>query len=348
VKTNLTGKCVLISYAMSIIERVLLDSRPVFFVSAGKRGGGKTTAISMAVLAVTGVKPSAAAWSSDPEERRKAIFSCLREGPPTVVFDNIPEGSTISCSHVEAVATALSVKGRVLGESRDEEVPAFTIIGLTGNNISAKGDLASRTLEIRIDVDRPDPENRPVRNAYPLEWTLDHRGEILRALYTIMMGNTQTRPPETRFKTWWTLVGSAIENAALLATDEVVSFKTLFEKVGAKDEDAEGKVELLMALYGLFGDNRSTSADVKAKLDEAAKNSISGATIDTGIDVIREACSRSGYAPTIKSIGKTLSRIIDAPFQAPDGVITLKASDPKTEHDHARRFWVVYDRARDA
>jgi hypothetical protein len=41
--TNTEGKAILIALGMSILERVLFSARPTFFVTAGLRGGGKTT-----------------------------------------------------------------------------------------------------------------------------------------------------------------------------------------------------------------------------------------------------------------------------------------------------------------
>ena len=51
VTTDLAGKMTLLAVALSIIERVLLPERPAYFITAGRRGGGKTTAILMAVAA---------------------------------------------------------------------------------------------------------------------------------------------------------------------------------------------------------------------------------------------------------------------------------------------------------
>src|SRR6202011_1264782 len=96
VATDTEGKCVLLAYALSIIERVLFPERPVFFVTAGQRGGGKTTALILATLAATGVKPAAAAWTNDSEERKKSLFAIFREGLPTVIWDNTPRGLGIS------------------------------------------------------------------------------------------------------------------------------------------------------------------------------------------------------------------------------------------------------------
>jgi hypothetical protein len=45
------GKCVAILLALTLLQRALLPERPAFFVTAGQRGGGKTTLISMVVAA---------------------------------------------------------------------------------------------------------------------------------------------------------------------------------------------------------------------------------------------------------------------------------------------------------
>src|SRR6266536_5670756 len=44
VSTDYAGKCTLVAAALTVIERSLLPDRPVFFVTAGRRGSGKTTA----------------------------------------------------------------------------------------------------------------------------------------------------------------------------------------------------------------------------------------------------------------------------------------------------------------
>lgn len=114
VQTDYAGKCVLIALALSVLERELLRERPAFFVAAGKRGGGKTTAI-MISLAVIGKRAAAMAWSRDQEERRKAIFAALLQSVPLIVRDNIALGSAISCPIIEEALTASELEDRVLG-----------------------------------------------------------------------------------------------------------------------------------------------------------------------------------------------------------------------------------------
>ena len=69
VLTDYSGKCVVIAAALTLIERSLLPDRPAFFVTAGRRGTGKTTLLIMLIVAVTGIWPAASAWSFNEEER---------------------------------------------------------------------------------------------------------------------------------------------------------------------------------------------------------------------------------------------------------------------------------------
>ena len=142
---------------------------------------------------------------------------------------------------------------------------AATIHFFTGNNIGPKGDLASRSLEIRLSVDRHDPENRDFKHPDPIDWTDANRAKILGALYTILLGNptlkkSRNAPMKTRFKMWWRLVGSAVEHAAKLTTDQLepgayeaggptrpcqVDFRKLFLAREDDDEDLTSLAEAL-------------------------------------------------------------------------------------------------------
>ncbi|MBV8894132.1 MAG: hypothetical protein JO266_19540 [Acidobacteria bacterium] len=255
VATDYIGKCILIAAALTIIERSLLPDRPAFWVTAGRRGGGKTTAITMILMAVTGLRPAAAAWSPNEEERRKALLAYLIEALAAIVWDNIPRGTQISCPHIEKSCTAAMYSDRKLGVSQTIATSAATIHLFTGNAIGPKGDLASRSLKAWLEVDRADPENRPFEHPDPIGWTEANRGKILKALYTILLGNPRLKPgcnlpDETRFKAWHRLVGSAVEHAAqqYLAPDSetpVVSFKDLFIKQEEDDEESASLSDVL-------------------------------------------------------------------------------------------------------
>lgn len=339
VATDFAGKCVLVAMALTILQRTLLPERPAFFVVAGKRGGGKTTALTMLNYLVTGKAAAAAAWSFSEEERRKALLAYLVEGPPALVFDNIPLGSLISCPTIEKILTASSYSDRILGETGISTVPAHTVLSFTGNNIAPRGDLASRSLVARLDVDRPDPENRPFRHTEPAAWTLANRGKLLRALYTVMLANPQLRanaPPKTRFKMWWHLIASAIEYAAhemvahqrnsadlpnVPATE--IDFVKLFAMVEVDDEDQSDLADVLRILDAVFNPvgkqgARFQAKDIASAITTAAHD---GAVIqEAGVlkAFFVSADKKEQGAVGSKTVGRKLVSILDAPIIVDD------------------------------
>ena len=272
VSTDFAGKCILIAAALTVIQRALMPERPTFFVTAGRRGGGKTTTLIMLMVAVTGVRPSAAAWSSNEEERRKALLAYLMEAVPAIIWDNIVRGTQISCPHIEKACTSAFYSDRRLGVTEMVAVAATAIHFFTGNNIGPRGDLASRSLQVRLEIDRADPENREFRHPDPIGWTEANRGKILRSLYAILLGNPVLKPgsnvaPQTRFKAWWRLVGSAVENAAAtlhggnekaLVNDadnpcqpHAINFRDLFLSQEEDDEESASLADALAALAAI-------------------------------------------------------------------------------------------------
>ncbi|MCW1988683.1 hypothetical protein [Bradyrhizobium diazoefficiens] len=259
------GKCVVIVLAITLLQRALLPERPAFFVTAGQRGGGKTTLIQMIVAAILGRPAAAAAWSDNAEERKKALFSYLRQAVGVLIWDNISRGSTISCPHIEAALTAPEISDRVLGVSMFETVPASTIQVFTGNSIAPRGDMASRSFILSLNVDRPDPENRVFMHSDPVGWTQANRARLLRALYLILVAGIQNRPSEqqakTRFKSWWNLAGWPVEYAAALVGIDFDCGKLLLAGE-AQDEEASTTSRVLTALWMRFGEEQFTARSV--------------------------------------------------------------------------------------
>ena len=141
---------------------------------------------------------------------------------------------------------------------------------LHGKQRRTEGRLGFAQPHRRLNVDWPDPENRDFKHPEPIKWTLDHRGEILAALYTILLGNPRHRQAakdrsqaKTRFKAWWRLIGSAIEHAASVAQpDEAVDFTKIFAEVEAKDEESATTADMLKELREVWPDAEFKAGDV--------------------------------------------------------------------------------------
>jgi hypothetical protein len=341
VSTDYAGACVTVACALTIIERMVLTERPAFWFTAGQRGGGKTTTLHMVSAAVLGMRAAAAAWSPSEEERRKSLFAYLGAGLPLLIWDNIALGAAISCSSIERALTAETYSDRVLGENKHLEVPANTVQAFTGNNISAKGDLASRSLAVRLSVDRVDPENRTFVHADPVEWTLQHRGEILRALFVILLGNPRlwsanNDPAETRFKGWWHIVGSAVEHAAeqhrlifggaSKRPAEAISFKDLFIDGEADDEQALSTAAVLDVLQRRFFSDAFQASDVASLI-------LSGADLSS-IDLKGALETAANKAlPTVSSVAVSwrLKAIKDRPVKVGGHTLALRFMPDKRD-----------------
>ena len=89
--------------------------------------------------------------------QRRRLFSYLRQGVASLVWDNIARGSNISCPHIEAALTASEISDRVLGVSCVETVPASTIQVFTGNSIAPRGDMASRSFIVSLECGSAGP-----------------------------------------------------------------------------------------------------------------------------------------------------------------------------------------------
>ncbi len=340
VNAEYATKCIIVALAMTLIERLLLSDRPAYFVTAGRRGGGKTTLLMMVIMAVLGIKPSAAAWSPVEEERRKALLAYFLLGMPYILWDNIPTGAAIGCPHIERNCTSEYYSDRKLGVSEAVLTAAATIHLFTGNNIGPKGDLASRSLQIRLQVDRPDPENRDFRHPNPLDWTEKHRGEILRALYIILLANPELKKPldapaKTRFKQWWRLVGSAIENVAA----EPIDFQQLFLEQEDDDEDAAHLGDVLEILYREWINKNNVEKTLE--FDACGVSAIlnSNDLADTRPQILREVlCKDLQGNVSPKTLGYRLKKRRDAPVFSCGRQLVLRMRADKSANTNT--FWV--------
>ena len=341
VATDYAGKAVLIAATASILERLVLPERPAFFISAGQRGGGKTTAASMVSVAALGVRASAAAWSTNVEERRKALLAYLTDAVPLICWDNIPRGSHVSCPAIEMSLTLPTFTDRVLGVNENRTVNSTSIHIFTGNNITGGGDMASRSMNARLTVDRADPENRAFKHADPIGWTLAHRGKILRCIYTILLGNPRLRdksPPqaETRFKEWWHLVGSAVENAASQHVAFVVmggeptsaprniAFRTMILAGESQDEQTSSLATVLTLLRSRWP-KLFQAADVAAYVGNAGD--------DQAVELksaIEQATKKQLKMMTSTEITWALKSFMEAPVVTDEGTLILKY-EPSTK-----------------
>jgi len=287
----------------------------------------------------------------------------MMEGLAAIVWDNILRGTQVSCPHIEKSCTTAFYSDRRLGVSETVAVSASVVHLFTGNNIGPRGDLASRSLKVRLEVDRADPENRDLAHPDPVGWTEANRAEILRSLYIVLLGNPTLQPgsdiaPQTRFKGWWRLVGSAVEQAAkqhfdhvkALAMDatagcgpEVISFKDLFLSQEDDDEENASLADALAALGAKWPEQAAfRSSDLATILNNRSEYAVN--TDKECASTVREFLfpkTPSNQDVSAKSVGKALKRHVGEPVKAGGRTLILKEwRDPRNGPNGALSYLV--------
>jgi hypothetical protein len=340
VATDFSGKLTIVLLSLTLIQRALLEARPAFFVVAGRAKAGKTTVAQMCSVAIFGTAAPGANWSDSEEERRKTLFSFYRQGIPCVLWDNIKRGAAICCPHIERSLTEHKMSDRVLGNSQFETVPTNTVQIFTGNRITPKADMSSRSLTIMLDANRPDPEEREFKHADPLAWTRSNRPKILQALYTILLAGVHCHSdviPKTRFKTWWKLVGAPVEHAAEL-WGCTFDCATLFHAGEAEDVEDLAVGEFLTVCRKKYSAESFQARDIAQALPGDVALSTGNDEAHALYEALSELAGKALERTTAHAISKILqAHVVDRTVWLANGsTATLR----KQEDHEANSYWV--------
>jgi hypothetical protein len=141
---------------LTAVMRSVLETSPAFLISAHEKGSGKSYVAKLMMLLAGGA--TMGRFPREETEVSKLLFAKLIEGAAAICFDNL-----MRHWDSESVATALTepeYSDRILGVSKNARVSTACLIVATGNNVKAHGDLARRTVTIRLDPKCENPAGR--------------------------------------------------------------------------------------------------------------------------------------------------------------------------------------------
>lgn len=168
---------------------------PFGMIEASMPGSGKTILAGCVGLLVG---QRVLTWTDSEEELRKSITTVLADSVGVVVFDNLTEGETVSSAVLARLVTERTWSDRRLGTNVSSNFTNDRLWLATGNNLRTGGDMASRTVWVRLDPNCPRPEARTGFTIPNLDsWILDpvNRATVLRHVLTLVLAWTANGAP---------------------------------------------------------------------------------------------------------------------------------------------------------
>lgn len=212
-----------ISAILTLLAVPAIDgSLPAFVFDASLRRSGKSLQTDVIALIATGRGAPRQSWPEEDEEAEKTLSGYALAGDPLVCFDNLRR--CFGGAKLEACVTAVpgsTVPFRRFGTQEIVKLPWRTVILASGNNVTLSPDIAQRSLVIRIEPDREDPERRvdfriPGGADGLRAWVMERRPRLVRAALTLLRAwHLAGRPcegvaPMGGFEAWRRIVPAAL------------------------------------------------------------------------------------------------------------------------------------------
>lgn len=249
-----------------ILRPYLRTITPFGLISAASPSSGKTI-LSEGIGLLYGQRVRT--WVRSENEQRKAITAVLDENAPTVVFDNIREGEIIDSPVLAMLITTPVWTDRLLGTNKTFSAPNDRLWLATGNNVRLGGDMATRTVLVRLDAKTPHPELRTGFAIPDLDrWvkTPSNRTTLLRHLLVLVMDWIAAGAPRTghtmrQFSTW------AAATGGFLAHHGIEGFLANADAVHELDEQKSEWIAFLARWHSIYGDKRVQGREVRKSAD---------------------------------------------------------------------------------
>lgn len=249
-------------FAQIIRRMVPRGLTPLGMITASAPGSGKSY-LSSILDYLYGL--SSLTWSETEAELRKAITTHLiSSGSPVILFDNVPNGFTVSSATLSKLLTDVHWDDRLLGTNDSASIPNDRLWIMTGNGLQTGKDMPRRTLWVRLDPNCPNPDQRTGFRLGDLAvWmrTGNNAARIMHALLTLATGWATAGAPR-RDVAWGNYTPWASATAGLLDWIGIPGFLADRNETAAQDTDRELWEPLFTAWFEAYGDAPKPLANV--------------------------------------------------------------------------------------
>jgi hypothetical protein len=248
-----------------ILRHYLRSLTPFGLIDATMPASGKTM-LTAGVGMLYGQR--VLAWTYSDEELRKTITAVLAEAIGCVVFDNLAEGSVIDSAVLAQLVTSPVWSDRLLGASRNVATPNDRLWLATGNNLQVGGDMASRTVRVRLDPNMPRPEERDQsRFGIPHldQWITKPANQriVLGHLLVLVLDWIRAGAPKDTHQSMRQFTSWAQALGGLLRHHKVPGFLANSADLRGIDEDERRWTAFLATWHDRHGSKAVTAADLR-------------------------------------------------------------------------------------
>jgi hypothetical protein len=254
------------------LVRELIDGpTPLHMLTAPTPRTGKSLLNELTSIILTGQPPRLSTPPRNEEEWRKFLLAMILSGAAHVTLDNL--SAKLDSGAFAELLMSKAHTDRILGVSQLGSGFNRALWVATGNNVELSGEIAERSVWIRVVPNVEFPGQRTGFKHQLPEWALEHRGELLGALLTMARAwVAQGRPRFTKrtkggFEQWCQTIGGILEVAGVkefLENDreqiegadpehqELATFVTVWAEQHGNNPVTAGQLAEIVTLHGLL------------------------------------------------------------------------------------------------
>ena len=295
------------------VRATLPGLAPLFVFDSNAAGSGKTMLCDIISIIGTGRCVGRTGYPATDEEMDKVTLALALGGTKMVLFDNQATGSPIGGAALDAVLTATTRSGRILGLSRFvTDVPFHATIFCTGNNVALKGDTLRRVVLCRLEspLERPEErDNFAVANL--LADVRERRGDLAVAALTILRAyHVAGRPvpdpkptPMGGFEAWANLVRRAVH---WVSDHDPCATKSEAKAADRTATQLPALIEGWAALCRSVGAEALSTAQALQALEESPG-------VHADLRTLLAESTKDGRLPSPQGLGNMLGRVRGRP-----------------------------------
>lgn len=248
-KANALGLMVL-----TVVRPYIDGPTPLHLFDAPTQGTGKSLCASVCAFPAIGRRTPAMTAPAQEEEWAKALLSMMAASRPVVLIDNISR--KVDSDSLAAALTSDEYEARILGGSTIGTYPVRCVWIGTSNNAQLSGDIARRTVSIRLDagVERP-WQRETFKHSNILGWLKENRVEVMANLLAMVEAWREAGYPSWSgrplgsFEEWSRTIGGILDTCKV--NGFLDNWEVMYESTNVEEVSWAGFYQRWYERYGV-------------------------------------------------------------------------------------------------